>query len=245
MNRPLTHALLCAASLFIHAGAQAGEITLFKDDNFRGPSLTLREPAEYLVNQGFNDKVSSIIVHSGTWQVCVDGAFRGACRVLERGEYPSMPGMNDAISSVREVPRGSGGYNPGYPGRDPDRNPGRDPNRDPDRGHGHGGYGRGSTLEMYTSSGAAVRINRDVEALSDIGFNDRATGIYIDRGYWQLCSNWRYQGTCRIFGQGRFENLGRGLDGQVSSVRQVDPRDARRQEHFTDQREPSQDDYYR
>ena len=66
MNRPLTHALLCAATLFIHVGAQAGEITLFKDDNFRGPSLTLREPAEYLVNQGFNDKVSSIIVHSGT-----------------------------------------------------------------------------------------------------------------------------------------------------------------------------------
>ena len=137
MTGPFKHAAACAATLLLslaaHAGAHAGEITLFEDDNFRGRAVTLRETTDDLSRMGFNDKASSIMVRSGTWDVCTDSGFRGICKTLGPGEYRSMPGMNDAITSVREAGRGDG-YNPGRPGRDPDR--------------GNGGYGRGGTLEV-------------------------------------------------------------------------------------------------
>ncbi|WP_158300040.1 beta/gamma crystallin family protein [Janthinobacterium rivuli] len=227
MTGPFKHTLACAATLLLslggHAAAHAGEITLFQDDNFRGRAVTLRETADNLSPQGFNDKVSSIVVRSGTWDVCTDAGFRGRCKTLGPGEYASMPGMNDAISSVRETGRGDG-YNPGRPGRDPDR--------------GNGGYGRGGSLEVYSGAGqngGSARLNRDTDDFVGIGFNDRTTSIVIHNGYWQLCSDSNYQGTCRIFGPGRHDDLGRGLDGRVSSARMVDEREARRQQQYENQ----------
>ncbi|WP_071324951.1 beta/gamma crystallin-related protein [Janthinobacterium sp. 1_2014MBL_MicDiv] len=227
MKGPFKHALASAATLLLslgaHAAAHAGEITLFEDDNFRGRSVTLRETSDNLTPQGFNDKASSIMVRSGTWEVCTDSGFRGNCRTLGPGEYRSLPGMNDAITSVRETVRGND-YNPGRPGRDPDRGNG-----------GHGGYGRGSTLEVYSGAGqngGSARLNRDTDDFVDIGFNDRTSSIVIYNGYWQLCSDSNYNGTCRVFGPGRHDDLGRGLDGRVSSARMVDEREARRQQQY-------------
>jgi len=217
MLYPLKRSLLCAAALLIHLGASAGEITLFEDSNFRGRAVTLRETTDDLSRFDFNDKVSSIVVRSGSWQICTDAGFRGNCKILEPGEYPALPGMNDALSSVREM-----GFNPGRPGRDPDR------------GNG-GGYGRGSVLEVYSGAGqngGSARLNRDTDDFVNIGFNDRTTSIIIYNGYWQLCSDANYNGVCRIFGPGRYNDLGRGLSGQVSSARMVDEREARRQQQY-------------
>ena len=210
-------ALFCGATLFAHLGAQAGELTLFEDDNFRGRAVTVRETTDDLSRVGFNDKVSSIMVRSGTWDVCTDAGFRGNCKTLTPGEYRSMPGMNDAISSVREV---------GRDGRNDWRGEGR-----PDRGN----YGHVASLEVYSGAGqngGAARLDRDNSNFATIGFNDRTTSIVIGNGYWQLCSDANYQGTCRIFGPGRHDDLGRGLDGRVSSARVVDEREARRQQQY-------------
>ena len=225
MKAPFKHALACAATLLLslggHAVAHAGEITLFQDDNFKGRAVTLRDTTDDLSQHGFNDKASSIAVRSGTWEVCTDGGFRGNCKTLAPGDYPSMPGMNDAISSVREVGRGNG-YNPGRPGRDPDR------------GNGNG-YGRGASLEVYSGAGqngGSARLNRDTNDFTSLGFNDRTSSIVIYNGYWQLCSDANYSGVCRVFGPGRHDDLGRGLDGRVSSARMVDEREARRQQQY-------------
>ena len=227
MTGPFKHALACAATLLLslgaHAAAHAGDITLFEDVDLRGRAVNLRETTDDLSRMGFNDKVSSILVRSGTWDVCTDAGFRGNCRTLGPGEYRSLPGMNDAISSVRESGRGDG-YNPGRPGRDPDR--------------GNGGYGRGSTLEVYSGAGqngGSARLNRDTDDFVSIGFNDRTTSIVIYNGYWQLCSDSNYNGMCRVFGPGRHDDLGRGLDGRVSSARMVDEREARRQQQYENQ----------
>ena len=228
MTGPFKHTLACAATLLLSLGAQAAahasDITLFEDVDLRGRAVNLRETTDDLSRMGFNDKVSSILVRSGTWDVCTDAGFRGNCRTLGPGEYRSMPGMNDAISSVRESGRGDG-YNPGRPGRDPDR------------GHG-GGYGRGGTLEVYSGAGqngGSARLNRDTDDFVSIGFNDRTSSIVVYNGYWQLCSDSNYNGVCRIFGPGRHDDLGRGLDGRVSSARMVDEREARRQQQYDNQ----------
>ncbi|KAB8060511.1 beta/gamma crystallin-related protein [Janthinobacterium violaceinigrum] len=201
MNRPFAFALLCASSLFVHLAAQAGEIRLYTDDNFKGRVVVLRDTTDDLSRVNFNDTASSIQVESGSWEVCTNADFKGDCKTLERGDYRSMPGMNDKISSVREI-GGSGGS----------------------------GGGRRAALELYADGGqrgASAGINADRDDLVDISFNDRASSARIEYGYWQLCSDSNYRGSCRVFGPGTHDDLG-SLSGRVSSARMVDPREENR-----------------
>ncbi|HEU4852022.1 MAG TPA: beta/gamma crystallin-related protein [Telluria sp.] len=192
---------LLVAALCLPASAFA-QVTLFQHDDFRGREVTIGDAAPDLVRLGFNDTASSIVVRSGAWEVCTDAGFRGECRVLERGEYRRLDGLNDRISSVRHAG-----------GRDE---------------RGRGGRGRAS-LEMFSGPrlrGEPERLRRDVRDFVQIGYNDRAHSVRIDRGVWQLCSDADFRGTCRTFEPGIHE-LGRGLAGRVSSARVVDDRDGR------------------
>jgi len=69
-----------AALAGAHASAHAGDITLFEDVEFRGRAVNLRETTDDLSRMGFNDKTSSILVRSGTWDVCTDSGFRAIAR---------------------------------------------------------------------------------------------------------------------------------------------------------------------
>lgn len=129
MFRSFRPVLFCTVAFLAPVAAFAGEMILFQDANFQGRSLSLRSDASDLSRQGFNDKTSSVIVRSGTWEVCKDARYRGGCRVLQPGRYRTVP-MNDAISSAREV-RGKG--------RGDGRDNGHDSGRDNGRDHGHGG----------------------------------------------------------------------------------------------------------
>jgi uncharacterized protein YcfJ len=48
-----------------------------------------------------------VVAVGDRWEVCENARFRGHCVVLRPGRYPSLAaiGLNDRISSVREVPR--------------------------------------------------------------------------------------------------------------------------------------------
>src|SRR5476649_2939657 len=101
----LTALLLCTAN-----SASAGEITLYEHANYGGRAITLRAPTPDLVPMGFNDMASSIVVRSGTWEVCMDAGFKGQCLTLRRGEYPLLDASyNDQISSLREIEEVRGG----------------------------------------------------------------------------------------------------------------------------------------
>lgn len=95
--------LLTAALLGVSAAAGAGDITLYTREQFGGPALLLHESAPDLGKQGFNDSTSSVIVHSGTWEVCADKQYKGKCLVLQKGEYAQLRDFNDMMSSVREI----------------------------------------------------------------------------------------------------------------------------------------------
>lgn len=86
---------------------------LFKDDDFKGPFITLTGTHDFR-NQPLNDNVSSIVVVHGDWVVYKHSSFVGPYTtpeddliVLRRGWYPdidanlSMP--NDDLSSIRPV----------------------------------------------------------------------------------------------------------------------------------------------
>ncbi|WP_332861398.1 beta/gamma crystallin-related protein [Janthinobacterium svalbardensis] len=198
MLSPLNTALLCTAALLAHAGASAGEMTLFKDSSFRGPAVSVRSDVADLSRLGFNDKTSSIIVRSGTWEVCQHAGYRGQCRLLRPGRYSSMPGMNDAISSVREMNR-----------------------------HGHGGGHRpdmnGAVLLFPDAGmrGRPVRLDREVRDLSRYGFNDRAESLVVNYGRWEFCVDANFRGRCVVMGPGSYGRLHGGLDRRISSLRRV------------------------
>lgn len=214
------HALLrsgtLAAALFASALASAGEITLFQDADFRGRALPLRSDVNDLSRAGFNDKTSSVIVRSGTWEVCKDANYRGSCRMLQPGRYGTMPGLNDAISSVREIDnRGHGGHRPPPPPRPaPER---------PYPGHGGGNNASGAVLLFPDSGmrGRPVRLDAEVRDLNRYGFNDRAQSIVVNYGRWEFCADANFRGRCEVMGPGSYGRLQGKLDRRISSVRRV------------------------
>lgn len=211
--KPLFAVLALLASL---NHAAAGEISLFTDADFRGRPLTLRSPITNLDGIGFNDRASSAIVHSGSWEICEHKDFGGRCIVLEPGEYRMFEGFNDQASSVRELERGRG----------------RDGYRDRDRRYDEGGWGRrdrrgddrrGPPVELFADrhfGGEGIMLGSDVHSLRSRNFNDRAGSMIIREGEWQVCEHDDYRGRCIVYGPGRYPSL-RGLDGIASSLRRV------------------------
>jgi hypothetical protein len=198
----LALAVLAASSL-----AAAGEITLYEHDNFGGRTFHAVDVIENLANSGFNDIASSVVVRSGTWQVCDDAYFRGHCVTLRPGSYPSLGqmGLNDRVSSARDL--SAWGAPPG-----------------PSQG-GASGWGNGARAVLYSNpgfQGDSYVIESDyLPDLANTGFNDRAQSLRVEGGYWIFCSDAAFRGTCRTFGPGSYPNLDWALDNRISSGRRI------------------------
>ncbi|WUR14681.1 beta/gamma crystallin-related protein [[Empedobacter] haloabium] len=226
-------AALATTTLLSHV-AHAGELTLYERHGFRGNEVTLRNDASDFRDFGFNDRVSSIVVHSGAWEVCEHKNFGGHCAVFRRGEYARLEGFNNSISSAREVQMRGGWRDRDGDGRDDRREgwnegarEGRDDWRDGDRGGRRDDTrrwgGQREAVVLYAGQGfegRAVGINGDVRTLNDASFNDRAGSLIIREGTWQLCEHADFRGQCLVFGPGRYEYL-EGLNNRLSSLRRV------------------------
>jgi uncharacterized protein YcfJ len=108
MNAILKGAL--ALGTAIMSAQAAADVVFYEHDNFRGPSFTANEPVSNLRRFGFNNRASSAVVYGKAWErweVCDGPRFTGRCVVLRPGGYPSFAamGLNDAITSVREINR--------------------------------------------------------------------------------------------------------------------------------------------
>jgi Beta/Gamma crystallin len=88
------------------------EIRLFNDTDFKGGEIRLTDSDSDLKNEGFGDRLSSVIVTSGTFTLYQDASFKGFSLTVSKvggpnsdGRYPnpqSMGNRNDVISSVRK-----------------------------------------------------------------------------------------------------------------------------------------------
>ncbi len=178
--------------------SQTAEITFYEYAGFGGRSLTLRGYTPNFGDIGFNDKAASIVVRSGTWQLCNDANFGGACVTLSRGEYRTLDSRIDGqLSSAREV--GTYGNETGN----------------------YGNYRRGS-VEIFDRTdfqGTSILLDRDSGNFSNNGFNDRVRSIIVHDGTWTLCTDQGFGGNCRTYSRGRYANLGRGASGEISSAR--------------------------
>ena len=70
-------------------------------------------------------------------------------------------------------------------------------------------------------SGRAYSLNDTMTNFGATGFNDRASSLRVERGYWMFCSDAQFRGTCRTFGPGDYPSLPSGLNNQISSGRRV------------------------
>ena len=165
----------------------------------RGQSTQVRGDVPNFEQIGFNDRAQSMIVHEGSWEACEHADFRGTCHTFGPGRYPTLAQFGGQISSIRPV-----------------------------EGGGVGGWGSGARAVLYSGpnlSGRTFVINNEVAAnLASTGFNDRASSMRIERGYWVFCTDANFQGQCQTFGPGDYPTLPWGMDDKISSGRRINER---------------------
>ena len=82
-------------------------ITVYRDANYRGQSMSFRQEIPNLRNSGLNDAISSIRLDRGSWEVCEDANYRGRCQIISSDVRDlGRSGLNDRISSLRPARRG-------------------------------------------------------------------------------------------------------------------------------------------
>lgn len=98
--------------------AMAGSVTLYSEPYFRGDRVTIHDNIDTLTKlPPWNDRTRSLIVNSGTWEICKDKKY-DHCRTLVGGarvaDVAEVKNLRGGVTSLREV------------GRRDDRDRGRD-----------------------------------------------------------------------------------------------------------------------
>ena len=200
MRHDLKPLLIGALLMAAGSAAAADSITFYQDDNFRGRQFTADRPVPNFARDGFNDRVHSAVVHEGRWEICVDADFGGSCGVLAPGAYPELGAYAGRISSVRPV---EGRYSG---------------NRGDERGRNRDA--RATLYEGPNLSGRSYSLDETMSNLGTSGFNDRASSLRVESGYWIFCSDSDYRGECRTFGPGDYASLP-GMNNVISSGRRI------------------------
>jgi hypothetical protein len=180
--------------------ATADKITFYEGDNYGGRQFTADGPVSNFERSGFNDRAHSAVVNDGRWEICFDANFNGSCSVLTPGAYPNLGAYAGRISSTRPIDdRYTGG-------------------RADDRGHNR--VARATLYEGPNLSGRFIVVNEMMRNLDSTGFNDRASSLRVESGYWIFCSDSEFRGDCRTFGPGDYASLP-GMNNVISSGRQI------------------------
>ena len=70
--------------------------------------------------------------------------------------------------------------------------------------------------------GRTFSTRNSIENFSNVGFNDRASSVVVERDTWEICEAAGYGGQCRVLRPGRYPSLTQmGLNDRVSSVRMI------------------------
>ena len=181
-----------------------GSIVLFESPGMTGRSYTLNGPMRNFDGTGFNDRASSAVINSGTWQLCADADYQSSCEVLGPGQWPNLGSVTGRVSSARPMPQGGGGGGGGNPAA------------------AVGAAARASCCtKAQNFQGRSYTVNTDVLSnLGNAGFNDRASSMRIERGYWMFCTDANFMGDCRTFGPGDYPTLS-WLSNRISSGRRI------------------------
>jgi hypothetical protein len=84
-------------------GNRRGALELYGREGFGGRSIRVEENVPDLYDRRFDGRASSLRVEEGTWQLCTEPRFEGRCRTFGPGEYPHLAGLDNQVSSIRQV----------------------------------------------------------------------------------------------------------------------------------------------
>jgi hypothetical protein len=178
-----------------------GLVELYAQPNFKGNHTAVLRDSPDLVQLGFNDRATSVVVEEGNWQLCADHDYQGSCRTLAPGRYDSLGPLAGKVSSLRMV--------------EPDQQFEPSPHTD-----------QQANVLLYQEEGMRGRslaIRGDAVDFAALQFNDLAASLVVKAGTWEFCVESRYRGACRILGAGVYRTLDATLLRTISSARQVAP----------------------
>ena len=177
-------------------------ITVFEHFNMEGRQLTLTEGRRGLQDVGFKDRISSIIVHSGTWEIFAHEDFNsngnrpGWKAVLTPGYYynpMSMgPGVKENdIGSLRPI-------NDAPP-----------------------------AIRLYEDSnfnGQPFLLTQDNQKLASSGFDNKLSSLVVESGRWRLWQHPNFKGKSVVVEPGAYpsmNNVPTLEHDQVSSIENI------------------------
>lgn len=191
-------------------GSSAGAVTLYEGPGFNGSTFGVDNDVSNLGRTNFNDRARSMVINHGTWELCRDSDYRGGCQVYGPGRYGNLGWLGGEVSSIRRAGGGGGGPGGNWGGGAESWPP---------------GWGSQARVVLYEHSGFGGRsyalTQEYVANFGSTGFNDRASSLRVERGYWMFCSDANFQGTCRTFGPGDYPTLPPGLQNSISSGRRL------------------------
>ena len=75
---------------------------IYQDTNAKGPTLVATGDISNMVQVGFNDKASSIIISKGDWALFEHIDYKGKKIILGPGTYDNLHTLgNDTLSSIK------------------------------------------------------------------------------------------------------------------------------------------------
>jgi hypothetical protein len=84
--------------------------------------------------------------------------------------------------------------------------------------------------------GRSFSSEQSINSMQRSGFNDRASSVVVSESRWEVCTDRRFGGQCRVLRPGRYPSLASlGLNDRVTSARAVS-----RESRVDDRRYPSQ-----
>ncbi len=134
--------------------------------------------------------------------MCTEPGFRGECVVLGPGDYQRLDDrIFHRVESLRPV----------------------DERRGHDRGYANEAYepyGQPGSIELYARNGfrqPLIAIDHDSKR---VDLNGGVSSIVVNDGVWELCSQVHFDGRCRTYRPGRYDQIDPYYD-QIKSIRRI------------------------
>jgi len=81
--------------------SSSGSIIVYENTNAGGAHKTYQAATPNLASSDFNDRISSVFVVSGSWQLCTDKDYKGKCVTLGQGLHNLDASTKKLVSSLR------------------------------------------------------------------------------------------------------------------------------------------------
>lgn len=193
----MTKALLGITLLtLIAAQAHAQSITVFSGPDYRGEQQTFDRAAPRLADAAWDDRIASVQLRGGEWQLCRAESFTECIRVSGNVSNLANWGMDYAVNSLRPV-RGV---------------------QDPPA------FGSPS-ITVFEGSGFRGQqrsFQGRVPRLRNQGWDNRVGSVTVSAGEWDLCANEEFR-DCVTISEDQAELISKRLDYRIRSLRPVEP----------------------